>query len=140
MDLIFSNLKIISQNIHYRYVWKGIGAPEFDIARNTLNLIYNQTLFWVGFYYSPLLSAVIAIKLFITFYIKQASFSGIGKEWFTLIFILTGLCFAQLYTAIEILASCSDTNCLPGPHLPCNHRGSVHSRLHNDSVRIIQLI
>lgn len=33
------------------------------------------------------------------------------------------------------MAGCSDTNCLPGPNLPCNHWGSVHSRLHNDTVR-----
>ncbi|XP_059472562.1 transmembrane channel-like protein 7 isoform X2 [Neocloeon triangulifer] len=70
--LLGTSLAEFIRAVVYRYVWKGIGAPEFDIARNTLNLIYNQTLFWVGFYYSPLLSAVIVIKLFITFYVKQA--------------------------------------------------------------------
>ncbi|XP_065339052.1 transmembrane channel-like protein 7 isoform X1 [Cloeon dipterum] len=70
--LIGTSFAEFIRSIVYQYVWKGIGAPEFDIARNTLNLIYNQTLFWVGFYYSPLLSAVIVVKLFITFYVKQA--------------------------------------------------------------------
>nr|CAD7432069.1 unnamed protein product [Timema monikensis] len=51
--------------------WKRLGAPEFDVARNTLNLIYNQTLFFVGFYFSPLLAAVIVIKMFIMFYIRK---------------------------------------------------------------------
>ncbi|XP_026286527.1 transmembrane channel-like protein 5 isoform X1 [Frankliniella occidentalis] len=55
-----------------RKFWKEHGPPEFDIAWNTLNLIYNETLFLVGFYFSPWLSAVIVIKLFITFYIKKA--------------------------------------------------------------------
>ncbi|XP_067006643.2 transmembrane channel-like protein 5 isoform X1 [Anabrus simplex] len=55
----------------YETLWKGIGVPEFDIARNTLNLIYNQTLFFVGFFFSPLLSFIIVIKMFITFYIKK---------------------------------------------------------------------
>lgn len=52
-------------------MWKGIGCPEFDIARNTMNLIYNQTLFYVGLYFSPVLSLVIILKMFLTFYIKK---------------------------------------------------------------------
>lgn len=48
-----------------------IDRPEFNIARNTLNLIYNQTLFWMGFYFSPLISLIIVIKLIFTFYIKR---------------------------------------------------------------------
>lgn len=55
-----------------RKLFKNPSQPEFDIAWNTLNLIYNQTLFLVGFYFSPLLSVVIVLKLFITFYIKKA--------------------------------------------------------------------
>nr|CAD7443852.1 unnamed protein product [Timema bartmani] len=55
----------------YKTHWKRLGAPEFDVARNTLNLIYNQTLFFVGFYFSPLLAAVIVIKMFIMFYIRK---------------------------------------------------------------------
>ncbi|XP_069692484.1 transmembrane channel-like protein 7 isoform X2 [Periplaneta americana] len=55
----------------YKSIWKKIGVPEFDIARNTLNLIYNQTLFFVGFYFSPLLAFIIILKMFITFYIKK---------------------------------------------------------------------
>ncbi|CAL1686846.1 unnamed protein product [Lasius platythorax] len=50
---------------------KKISRPEFDIARNTLNLIYNQILFWMGFYLSPLMSLIIVIKLIFTFYIKK---------------------------------------------------------------------
>lgn len=48
-----------------------VGKSEFDIARNTLNLIYNQTLFWMGFYFSPLMSVMIVIKLIFTFYVKR---------------------------------------------------------------------
>ena len=48
-----------------------IGAPKFEIARNTLNLIYNQILFWVAFYFSPPLSLVIVLKMIMTFYIKK---------------------------------------------------------------------
>jgi len=55
----------------YKRMWKGIGIPEFDIARGTLNIIYNQTLFIVGFYFSPLLALVVVLKMFITFYIRK---------------------------------------------------------------------
>ncbi|XP_015509206.1 transmembrane channel-like protein 5 isoform X1 [Neodiprion lecontei] len=51
--------------------WKKIGAPRFDIARNTLNLTYNQTLFWIAFYFSPPMSFVILAKLILIFYIKK---------------------------------------------------------------------
>lgn len=54
----------------YRRCTKKIGRPEFDIARSTLNLIYNQVLFWIGFYFSPLMSLIIVIKLIVTFYVK----------------------------------------------------------------------
>ncbi|XP_060522067.1 transmembrane channel-like protein 7 [Cylas formicarius] len=43
---------------------------EFDIARNTMQIIYNQTLFWVGLLFSPLLPVVVVIKLFLTWYIR----------------------------------------------------------------------
>jgi len=56
---------------HCRRIWEKIGVPEFDIARSTLNIIYNQTLFFVGFYFSPLLALVITLKMFITFYIRK---------------------------------------------------------------------
>jgi hypothetical protein len=52
-------------------MWDGIGVPEFDIARNTLNIIYNQTLFLVGFYFSPLLALIVTLKMFLTFYIRK---------------------------------------------------------------------
>lgn len=56
-----------------RRVWPSLTAPGFDINRNTLNLIHNQTLFWVGFFFSPLLPAVIVIKMYFTFHIKKVS-------------------------------------------------------------------
>lgn len=44
---------------------------EFDIAWNTMQIIYNQTLFWVGLVFVPLLPVVIVIKLFLIWYIRQ---------------------------------------------------------------------
>ncbi|XP_067935144.1 transmembrane channel-like protein 7 isoform X2 [Watersipora subatra] len=47
--------------------------PQFDIARNTMAIIYNQFLLWLGIYYSPLLTVVVVIKLWITFYFKRVT-------------------------------------------------------------------
>ena len=48
----------------------GLEVPEFDIGRNTVYLIYAQTVTWIGFYFSPLLPVILTVILVITFYLK----------------------------------------------------------------------
>ncbi|XP_064478678.1 transmembrane channel-like protein 5 [Ornithodoros turicata] len=57
----------------YRYLTPSIGAPELDVAHNTLDLIYTQTLVWFGIFYCPFLPLVASLKLLATFYIKRGS-------------------------------------------------------------------
>lgn len=47
--------------------------PEFLIANNVMDLIYGQTLCWIGIYFSPLLPLINVIKFFILFYVKRFS-------------------------------------------------------------------
>lgn len=50
---------------------KRIELPDFNIALNTMNLIYNQALLYVGLYFSPGLSLIVSVKMFLTFYLKK---------------------------------------------------------------------
>ncbi|KAJ0176955.1 hypothetical protein K1T71_006964 [Dendrolimus kikuchii] len=46
-------------------------APEFNIAFNSLTLIYNQAVLWFGMLFSPLLVVCVTIKFLILFYVKR---------------------------------------------------------------------
>lgn len=54
----------------FKFVWRGIGMSEFNISRGCLGLIFNQTLLWVGIFFSPPLAAIIILKMIATFYLK----------------------------------------------------------------------
>lgn len=56
-----------------QWIWPSIGLAEFDYAYGSLGLVFNQSLLWVGLWFAPLLSALVAIKMLITFYIKIAT-------------------------------------------------------------------
>ncbi|CAG5116998.1 unnamed protein product [Candidula unifasciata] len=76
MDMIFALLYSFFMEFIRRLCslkWKSIERAEFAIARHTLELIYTQSLCWLGIFYSPLLPVVVILKLVITFYVKRYS-------------------------------------------------------------------
>ncbi|XP_065659674.1 transmembrane channel-like protein 7 isoform X3 [Hydra vulgaris] len=63
----------------YRYadcgcnIGQKIGMQEFQIPQNVLDLVYGQSLLWIGSYFAPLLPVIGVLKLTIMFYVKKIS-------------------------------------------------------------------
>ncbi|KAL8593138.1 hypothetical protein ACOMHN_009793 [Nucella lapillus] len=50
---------------------QNFGQQEFDLPKNVLDIVYSQTLGWLGTYFAPMLPMMTFIKIFIVFYIKK---------------------------------------------------------------------
>ncbi|KAF5296394.1 hypothetical protein FQA39_LY12513 [Lamprigera yunnana] len=63
---------LVARNCNNK-VAKFVGSQDFELPRHVLDVIYSQTLCWLGCFYSPLLPAIATIICFLMFYIKKFS-------------------------------------------------------------------
>ncbi|KAF3843974.1 hypothetical protein F7725_016022 [Dissostichus mawsoni] len=86
---------------------KWFGQQEFAIPQNVLEIVYGQTICWIGTFYSPMLPAICTMKYFFIFYIKKVSlinncrpatrpFRASSSNFFFLVVLLIGLALACL--------------------------------------------
>ncbi|XP_070768627.1 transmembrane channel-like protein 7 [Enoplosus armatus] len=89
------------------------GQQEFAIPQNVLEIVYGQTICWIGTFYSPLLPAICTIKYFFIFYIKKVSlikncrpatrpFRASSSNFFFLGVLLIGLALACLPVTVSV--------------------------------------
>ena len=52
---------------------------EFSIPKHTLDIIYSQTICWMGIFFSPLISLITFVKLFVIFYLRLGYLSFLCK-------------------------------------------------------------
>ncbi|KAM9314697.1 transmembrane channel-like protein 7 [Pholidichthys leucotaenia] len=94
------------------------GQQEFAISQNVLEIVYGQTICWIGTFYSPLLPAICTIKYFFIFYIKKLSllrncrpatrpFRASSSNFFFLGMLLIGLSLAS----VPVIISIAQINC-----------------------------
>nr|XP_020451775.1 transmembrane channel-like protein 7 [Monopterus albus] len=100
------------------------GQQEFAIPQNVLEIVYGQTICWIGTFYCPLLPAICTIKYFVIFYIKKVSlinncrpatrpFRASSSNFFFLGVLLIGLALACLPVAVSVAQMNSSQACGP---------------------------
>ncbi|NXB11049.1 TMC7 protein, partial [Cnemophilus loriae] len=100
------------------------GQQEFGISDNVLEIIYGQTICWIGAFFSPLLPAIATIKYFIIFYVKKIVLIHTRKpaarpirasssNFFFLLVLLIGLLLAFIPVGVSIASIPSSKACGP---------------------------
>ncbi|NXD30286.1 TMC7 protein, partial [Spelaeornis formosus] len=100
------------------------GHKEFEISDNVLEIIYGQTICWIGTFFSPLLPAIATIKYFIIFYVKKIvlihtckpatrPIRASSSNFFFLVVLLIGLLLAFIPLGVSIAHIPSSKACGP---------------------------
>ncbi|NWZ14913.1 TMC7 protein, partial [Agelaius phoeniceus] len=103
------------------------GHKEFGISDNVLEIIYGQTICFIGTFFSPLLPAIATIKYFIIFYVKKIVLKHTSKpaakpirasssNFFFLVVLLIGLLLAFVPLGFSIARIPSSKACGPFRH------------------------
>lgn len=50
-----------------------IANPEFNLVGSTLDMVYSQSICWLGMFYCPILPLITTFKCFVVFYVKYFS-------------------------------------------------------------------
>ncbi|KAG8145583.1 putative Transmembrane channel-like protein [Naja naja] len=114
--------------------FRWVGLQEFAIPDNVLEIVYGQTICWIGTFYCPLLPAIAAVKYFIVFYIKKLSlmhtckpsarpFRASSSNFFFLVVLLIGLILAFIPLGLSMTRIPSSKAC--GPFLNFNRSWDV---------------
>ncbi|MFT7802504.1 transmembrane channel-like protein 7 isoform X2 [Arapaima gigas] len=69
--LIMLPRKLLSERYPECFLLQAMGRQRFLVPLNVLDLVYTQTVMWVGLFYCPMLAQICVIKLFAIFYIKK---------------------------------------------------------------------
>ncbi|XP_053132067.1 transmembrane channel-like protein 7 isoform X3 [Hemicordylus capensis] len=107
--------------------WKAFqwcGLQEFAIPDNVLEIVYGQTICWIGTFYCPLLPAIATIKYFVIFYLKKISlmhtckpsarpFRASSSNFFFLVVLLIGLVLAFFPLGLSMTHIFSSKACGP---------------------------
>ncbi|XP_068177415.1 transmembrane channel-like protein 7 [Antennarius striatus] len=100
------------------------GQQEFAIPQNVLEIVYGQTICWIGAFYCPLLPAICTIKYFFLFYIKKVSlinncrpatrpFRASSSNFFFLGVLLIGMALACVPVTVSVAQINSSQACGP---------------------------
>ena len=113
---------------------KSIGRAQFQIPKNILELVYGQSLIWLGTFFAPMMPALGILKLILVFYVKKTSlmfncvsssksFQGARSNyWFTLLLML-------------IFLLCSLTISYSAAHMTTSTCGPFRNNLHHCTER-----
>uniref|UniRef100_A0A3Q0SIZ4 Transmembrane channel-like protein n=1 Tax=Amphilophus citrinellus TaxID=61819 RepID=A0A3Q0SIZ4_AMPCI len=118
----FPRKLIITHNKSAMSKW--LGQQEFSIPQNVLEIVYGQTICWIGTFYCPLLPAICTIKYFFIFYVKKVSlikncrpatrpFRASSSNFFFLGVLLIGLALACVPVIVSIAQINSSRACGP---------------------------
>ena len=50
-----------------------VANPEFNLVGSTLDMVYSQSICWLGMFYCPVLPIITTVKCVIVFYVKYFS-------------------------------------------------------------------